>query len=140
MSSSKHRAVWDWLLGCPYIGDLFFNAATMKKGGTCLVPSEQVVERYIDGSEKRHYNCALTRFLAYSQDPNDEANIAAVLDLEAVAKWIDAQMAAGALPQFPGSIVNEARVLPNESGYMVAQDGTLGKYMIQFQIEYMKEE
>ena len=29
-------------------------------------------------------------------------------------------------------------MLPNESGYMVAQDFTQAKYMIQFQIEYTK--
>ena len=139
MSSSKHRAVWDWLLGCPYIGDLFFNAATMKKGGTCLVPSEQVVERYIDGSEKRHYNCALTRFQAFSSDANDMANITAVTDLEALGEWVDAQVASGNLPAFPeGCTVSDIRVLPNEGGYMVAQDFTQAKYMIQFQIEYIK--
>ena len=35
-------------------------------------------------------------------------------------------------------VAQDARVLPNESGYMVAQDMTLAKYMIQFQIEYLK--
>ena len=139
-SNDKHTTVWEWLRTCPHIGDMFFNASRAEDGNTQLVPSDQEVIRYIDGSSLRNYNCALTRFMAYSQDPNDEANIAAVLDLEAVAEWIDAQMEAGTLPEFPGCVVNEARVLPSESGYMVAQNGTLAKYMIQFQIEYMKEE
>ena len=139
MASDKHTAVWEWLKGCPAIGDMFFNASRAEDGNTQLVPSDQVVATYIDGSTLRNYNCALTRFLAYSADPNDTSNIGAVVDLEAVADWIDGQMAAGTLPEFPGCIVNEARVLPNESGYMVAQDNTIAKYLLQFQIEYVKE-
>lgn len=139
MASSKHRAVWDWLLGCPCIGDLFFNAVPVKTGATCLVPSDQLAEQYIDGSELRHYNCALTRFQAFSSDPNDMANITAVTDLEELADWLEAQTAAGNLPVFPeGCEVLEIRVLPSESGYMVAQDFSQAKYMIQFQIDYIK--
>lgn len=139
MASSKHRAVWDWLMTCPMIGDLFFNATPAKSGATCLVPSDQIVERYIDNSELRHYNCALTRFQAFSSDPNDMANITAVTDLEELADWLEAQTAAGNLPEFPeGCEVQEIRVLPNESGYMVAQDFTQAKYMIQFQIDYIR--
>ena len=130
--------MWDWLTACPYIGDMFFNASRAEDGNTQLVPSDQEVAQYIDGSSLRNYNCALTRFLAYSADPNDTANIAAVVDLEAVAEWVEQQMVQGNLPDFPGCTVNEVRVLPNESGYMVAQDMTLAKYMIQFQIEYIK--
>lgn len=140
MASSKHRAVWDWLLGCPCIGDLFFNVSPQKKGATALVPSEQIVERYLDDSERRNYNCALTRFQPFSGDPNDVANIMAVTDLEELGDWIDAQLAAGNLPAFPeGCRSTDIRVLPNESGYMVAQDFTQAKYMIQFQIEYVKD-
>ena len=140
MAANKHQAVWDWLMTCPHIGDLFFNASRAEDGNTQLVPSDQEVTSYIDGSSLRHYNCALTRFMAYSADANDEANIAAVMDLEAVAGWVEQQMDAGSLPVFPaGETVQEIRVLPNESGYMVAQDLTLAKYMIQFQIEYVKE-
>lgn len=138
MASSKHRAVWDWLLTCPYIGDLFFNAMTDKAGGTCLVPSESVVEEYIDGGEKRNYNCALTRFQAFSADPNDMANIETVTDLEELGDWVRAQVRAGNLPAFPeGCHVTDIRVLPNESGFMVATDFHQAKYMIQFQIEYV---
>ena len=138
MASNKHRAVWDWLQSCPLIGDLFFNTITAKLGGTCLVPSEQLVEEYIDGSEKRNYNCALTRFQQFSGDPNDMANITAVTDLEELGDWVKAQVKAGNLPRFPeGCTVTDIKVLPNESGYMVAQDFTQAKYMIQFQIEYI---
>lgn len=138
-STSKHEAVWNWLLTCPHIGDMFFNASRAEDGNTQLVPSDSLVAEYINGSSLRNYNCALSRFLSYSYDPNDDANIDAVVDLEAVADWVEQQNRARTLPEFPDGIVNEARVLPNESGYMVAQDATLAKYMLQFQIEYIKE-
>lgn len=138
MASSKHTAVWNWLLTCDLIGDLFFNAMTERIGGTCLVPSESVVEEYIDGSEKRNYNCALTRFQPFSSDPNDMANITTVTDLEELCDWVREQVEDGDLPEFPtGSTVTDIRVLPNESGYMVATDFTVAKYMIQFQVEYI---
>ena len=139
MASTKHRAVWDWLQGCPYIGDLFFNAAQPKAGCTVLVPSDQLVEEYIDGTQIRNYNCALTRFQSFTADANDAANITVVTDLEELGEWVEAEARAGRLPAFPeGMRVTDIRVLPNESGYMVAQDMTMAKYMIQFQIEYEK--
>lgn len=140
MASNKHRAVWDWLQSCPLIGDLFFNAMAEKVGGTCLVPSDQKIEEYIDGSEKHNYNCALTRFQAFSGDPNDMENITAVTDLEELGDWVKEQVQDGNLPKFPDSMqITDIRVLPNESGYMVAQDFTQAKYMIQFQIEYIMD-
>ena len=139
MANNKHAAVWEWLQTCPHIGDMFFNAARAEDGNTQLVPSDQEVASYIDGSSLRNYNCALSRYLSYSNDPNDAANIEAVVDLEAVADWVEAQEEAGTLPEFPDGAVQEARVLPNESGYMVLQDGTIAKYMLQFQIQYIKE-
>ena len=141
MASNKHRAVWDWLQSCPMIGDLFFNAMSAKVGGTCLVPSDQKTGNYIDGSELHNYNCALTRFQQFSGDPNDMANITAVTDLEELGEWVKTQVRAGNLPAFPDTCrITDIRVLPNESGYMVAQDFTQAKYMIQFQIEYILED
>ena len=140
MASDKHRAVWDWLQSCPYIGDLFFNAAQPKEGCTVLVPSDQMVNEYINGTQIRNYNCALTRFQQFTADANDAENITAVTDLEELGEWVEAQAALGNMPVFPeGMRVTDIRVLPNENGFMVAQDMAMAKYMIQFQIEYEKD-
>lgn len=140
MASNKHKAVWDWLQQCPYIKDLFFEAITVRQGGTVLVPSDSLIEEYVDGSEKHNYNCALTRFQPFSMDPNDMANITAVTDLETLQEWVRVQARRRNFPVFPeGCRVDDIRVLPNESGYMVAQDFAHAKYMIQFQIEYVIE-
>lgn len=138
MASNKHRAVWEWLQSCPHIGDLFFNAAAVKQGVTVLVPADQKVEEYIDGGEKRHYNCTLTRFQAFTADANDGSNIEAVTDLEELGDWVRDQFRAGNLPAFPDRYqITDIQVLPNESGYLVAQDMHMAQYRIQFQIEYI---
>ena len=139
MASNKHRAVWDWLQSCPYIGDLFFSAAQPKAGCTVLVPSDQLVDEYINGTQQRNYNCALTRFQAFTADANDASSITVVTDLEELGEWVEKQARLGNVPAFPeGTQITDIRVLPNESGYMVAQDMTMAKYMIQFQISYDK--
>lgn len=140
MNDTKHSAVWDWLAACPHIADLFFNLSQTDAGDTALVPSETVAMTFIDGSTLRQYNVALTRIMPCSFEPNDMTNLANLVDFEQLADWVDEQNAGQAFPAFPeGSVVQEIRVLPNESGFMVAQDGTFCKYMLQFQIEYVKE-
>ena len=63
----------------------------------------------------------------------------AVTEFEQIHAWIQQQNDAGNLPEFPeGETPHEIFVLPNESGYAVAQDLSSAKYMLQFQIEYMK--
>lgn len=132
MPNTRHEAVWEWLLGCPYIGDLFFNATRAEDGNTQLVPSESVIAEYIDGSKVYHYDVALTRVMPLSNDPNDTYNMDALIDFEQVAGWIDSNP-----PVFPdGYTVYSAQVVPSMSGFIAAQDTESAKYMIQFQIEY----
>lgn len=140
MADTRHQAVWDWLLTCPHIGDFFFNASRAADGNTMLIPSESMVASFIDGSSLNRYNCALTRFMPYSTDPNDDTNLIDLIDFENIAVWIEEQIETGNLPVFPdGYVLTDISVLPNESGFMVAQDMTQTKYMIQFQIEYIRE-
>lgn len=138
-ATTRHEAVWDWLLECPYIGDIFFNAGRAEDGNTVLIPSEQTAQEYIDGSELRWYDVTLTRFEAISTDPNDTANIGQTADIDAIAEWVDEQADSENFPEFPEKCtVMDAKALPNEGGWMVAQDQTQAKYMLQFRIEYIK--
>lgn len=137
---SRHKAVWDWLMTCPHINDLFFSASRAEDGSTQMFPTEEKLADYIDGSKKIRYICALTRFMPYSVDPNDESNIFKLISFEKIADWIEDQIDLGNVPQFPdGYILTDLSVLPNQSGWVVAQDMTMAKYMIQFQIEYIRE-
>lgn len=136
---SKHRAVWEWLKTCPHIQDLFFNSARAEEGSTQLIPSESVVETYLDGTSVRNYSCTLVRFMPISFEPNDETNIDDLVDFDKVSEWVEDQNAVGYFPEFPeGQIVQEISVSPNESGYMAMLEMGIAKYMLQFQIEYLK--
>ena len=131
--TTRHEAVWEWLLQCPYIGDLFFNATRAEDGNTQLVPSESIAEEYINGQKLMNYDVALTRVQSMSNDPNDTTNLELLVDFEQVAAWIDQN-----LPVFPdGYTVCSAECQPSMSGFVAAQDMESGKYMIQFRIQYI---
>lgn len=144
MADSRHEAVWDWLLTCPDIKDLFFNFSQSMNGDTVLVPlmaySDTVNTAFVDGSSERWYDFSLIRFEAQSVQPNDEQNIEVLVDVEAIAAWIEAQAAMGNYPLFPtGSTIQSVEALPSNIGYVAARDDTGAKYMLQFRIEYIKE-
>lgn len=139
MADNKHTAVWDWLMTCPHITDLFFVFAQMDDGDISIIPSESVITEYINSSSLRNYDVTLTCSKKCSFEPNEIENISNLVDFEQLGEWVEAQNALGNFPVFPaGSAVQEIRVLPNESGFIVAQDEGGGKFMLQFQIEYLK--
>jgi len=134
-----HQAVWNWLQTCPHIADLFFNISMTDDGDTQLVPSETVKATYIDGSSERYYDVALNRYVALSDNPNDTTNIDMTDEFEKVTDWIRDQFEKGNLPVFPtGMTINTVEIIPSESGFMVSQDENIGKYMLQFRIEYFR--
>lgn len=141
MADSKHKAVWDWLLTCPHIADLFFNyAQTTNAEDTQLIPSELQIAQFIDGSKLMRYTVSLVRFVPISGDPNDLKNINNLVDFEMVNEWVDGQNREMNFPEFPeGCIVEEVKALPNTAGFAVAQDFSSAKYMMQFQVQYIKE-
>lgn len=139
MANNKHAAVWEWLQTCPYIKDLFFNFSQSDPGDTALVPSESIVETYLDGSSLRLYSCALTSVIRCTFEPNDTANIDAASEFERIIDWLREQCDSGNFPPFPtGETPQDIILLPNESGFFAAQDMSAAKYMLQFQIEYLK--
>lgn len=140
MKRSIHEAVWEWLQTCPYIFDLFFNISQTDSGDTQLIPSETVKIEYLDGSSERYYNVALMRYMVMSDNPNDMTNLSMTVDFEEVADWIDEQFKSGTLPELPeGMSINNIEVLPNESGFMSPEQGNIGKYILQFRIEYFRD-
>lgn len=141
---TRHEAVWDWLLTCPYIQDMFFNFSTVEDGGTVLVPltayNDTAEQEFVDGSSIRNYEFSIVRFSVYSTAPNDRQNIDVLADVEHIAAWIEAQDAAGNYPVFPyGCHILEIEVLPSTGGYVSAWDESGAKYMLQIRIRYEKE-
>lgn len=144
MDKTKHEAVWDWLLTCPHIKDLFFNFSQSANGDTVLVPltaySDTPMREFTSGASERWYDFAIVRFDAVTFEPNDVQNIEVLLDVEAIGAWVEQQSAAGNFPEFPaGSTIQSVEALPSNVGYVAARDETGAKYMIQFRIEYIKE-
>lgn len=144
MADSRHEAVWNWLLTCPYIKDMFFNFSKSENGDTVLVPltaySDTPVLEYIGGQSVRQYDFTLIRYEALSTEQNDPTNISVLEAVELIAAWIETQAAAGTYPAFPtGSTIQNIEVLPSNTGYLAARDETGAKYQLQFRIEYVKE-
>lgn len=144
MTKSRHEAVWDWLLTCPHIKDMFFNFSQSADGDTVMVPlmayNDTVNRAFIDGSAECQYDFTLIRFEAVSYEPNDQQNIEVLCDIEAIAAWVDAQATAMNYPDFPdGCQIQGIEALPSNIGYVSARDETGAKYMLQFRIEYIKE-
>jgi len=144
MDKTKHEAVWEWLLGCPYIKDLYFNFSQSNNGDTMLAPltayNDTVILEFITGLSIRQYDFAIVRFEALTTEPNNEQNIEILIDVEAIATWVEAQIAANNFPEFPtGCKIQSIEALPSNVGYVAATNQNAAKYMLQFRIEYMKE-
>ena len=137
--ADRHTAVFEWLLGCPLIRDLFVNASQSDPEDTQLIPAETVLAEYLDGSTLRRYDVDLVRILPVSFEPNDQTNISALLDMDALAAWVDARDASGDFPSFPpGETALQITVHAAGAGFMAAQDGNRAKYVIPFSIEYLR--
>lgn len=144
MADSRHEAVWDWLLTCPAIKDLYFNFSLSNNGDTVLVPlmaySDTVQTAFIGGKSERWYDFSLIRFEAHSVEPNDTQNMEVLVNVEGIAAWVEQQAANGNYPAFPtGCIIQSVEALPSNIGYVAARDETGAKYMLQFRIEYIME-
>lgn len=144
MADTKHEAVWDWLLTCPSITDMFFNFSQSENGDTILAPltaySDTPVRVFASGASERQYDFSLIRYDALSFEPNSEENMTVLGSIEAIAAWIEAQSAAGTYPAFPtGSTISSIEALPSNTGYVAARDDTGAKYQLQFRIEYLQE-
>lgn len=138
-AGSAHQAVWDWMQECEYAGRLFFNFGDTQSGSTILLPTDTMIEEYLDGSQLRRYAVELIRFLPVSWEANDTGNIEMLDQIEHIIEWLQAQEAAGNYPEFPeGMQAIAIRVLETEAGYAAASDGVHAKYVLPFSIEYFR--
>ena len=141
--ATMHEAVWDWLLTCPHIHELFLGFATAREGGTVLVPLTACVDsaerEFVDGSSIRNYDLTLVRFCLYSAAPDGRENLDALAELAGLAEWVMAQSAQGNYPVLPaGCTPLNVEVLPG-GDFMNALDEGGARYMLQIRIRYEKE-
>lgn len=140
----KHIAVWEWLLTCPVIRNLYFNYARAADGDTALIPESAYNDvwqddmPYIDGSGMKNYDFAIALYKDFSTVPNSTENIEALRDAERIAEWIDTQGKAHNYPDFPDKCtILDLYTLPLTAGAIAAQDESGAKYQFQFRIEYL---
>ena len=134
-----HAAVWDWLLTCPAVNDLFFSFGRAENGDTVLVPiSDDAMKTFMDGSSERRSVFALIRVDAISDAPNSGENIEVLQRFDELAGWIESQNKAHIYPGFPERIVIDEITILSSSSF-AAQDEGQAKLMFQFAIDYLKE-
>lgn len=143
-TSSKHKAVWDWLQTCTEIADLFFNFSGEMQGSTLFAPitvyKDTANIEFADGSSERFYDYALAQIRPIDTTPNETGNIDQLEEFEALAEWISEQNDDKNFPEFPtGNTITEVSVLESNAGYVAAQDQYNAKYMLQFRIVYNHE-
>ena len=139
------KAIWDWLLACPHIKELYFNFGEVADGNTVLVPvtayKDRAIIRFIDDSAICQCDFALVRFETVSTDPGDTQNLDAQAAVEELAAWIDEQGQKKNFPAFPaGRKVQRLYALPTETGFVAALGDRMAKFLLQFRIEYYCEE
>lgn len=141
MAKSVHRATWDWLQGCKYAQNLFFNFGEMSSAGTIMIPNDRLEQEYASGAQRRAYDVELAVFLPLTTDAGDDGNIAMLERIDAIADWIRGCWESGNTPEFPeGKNIDEIVVNDSVAGYAVAQNGVIAKYSLSFTIYYMKKE
>ena len=145
MENNTHKAVWEWLLSCPHIRNLFFSFARPKNGDTVFQPmtayNDTLIREFIGSDTERRYDFALIRFDVISDEPNSTDNIDALIDVEQIAAWIDEQDAVGNYPVLPaGCTPIKVAAYPPGAGYFAAQNEDQAKYLFQFYLDYLKEE
>lgn len=141
---TKSEAVFQWLLNCPEIKDLYFAFGEQSKDNTILVPETAYTDEWADGSPwisgcgEKEYTFRLVRFMAVSDVPQSEVNITSAAVLERIAQWIDEQNNIRSYPDFPDNCtINEIKVLPFPNGGLAGRDEKTAKYMFAVKINYL---
>lgn len=140
MSTSIHRAVWDWLKQCPSVKKLSFNFATESTDLVLLRPTRSVEEAYTGGAVSMAYTVELTIFKPLTFDADDNGNIDMLESVDDISDWISEQVQMDNLPVLPeGHTFSDFTLMENQTEFAIAQDGMFAKYIIPFTIYYLKE-
>lgn len=142
MNQTIHEAVWEWLMTCPHIRDLYFNYMAGENCATVLSPltayRDVPVKQFTSRASEREYVFALSRTAPLSDAPNSDENIALLAEAEKLAAWVEAQAEAGNYPELPKDCVPvEMSVAPPGQGYFAARSADGAKYQFQFVIRYL---
>lgn len=123
-----------WATGAPLLVDSIGNTPTQY--GVFPLPSNPIVESYLDGSSLRQFAFALQ-----SMEPiaDDAARMAASEFYETFADWLESQTEAGVLPTLAAGKTAES-IEALQSGFLFefGESGT-GIYQIQCKLIYSQD-
>lgn len=138
MSTSIHRAVWDWLKSCPDVQKLSFNYGTARDGQMLIRPTRSVSMDFMGGKKLYEYRVELTVFKPLTFDANDDGNIGMLEQVDSIAEWIHDRSESGDLPILPdGYAFDGLDLYEAQTEFAIAMDGAFAKYVIPFTITYI---
>jgi len=138
-NKSMIESIRDYFLKCPILKDGhlyvdYLDDTTTDYSIDPLVCSP-IVKKYSDGGSLRRYQFDFMSSEVYSQ--SEIENIQNSGFYESLAEWIEIQNKSNNLPAFPGVEVESIEVL--SPGCLFDADGTVARYQIQMEIQYLKE-
>ena len=137
--SGKADAVFEWLLEWPALdGYLKLNAILAEEDAASVnvVPTEAVIERYIDGTARRRYTFQLKIMQPWS-DGYDRVNHEAEALAASWLDWVSVQYELGKVPKWEGATITDISPTQNAPGLnFVYQDEGLAEYVFEAVIDY----
>ena len=140
MLLSMVQAVWDYFSTCPLLENQRILGVDRLGVDTIeytidILPSEQIVKRYVDGSSIRQIELTFSSREPYGRDVIQ--NIQNSEFYEKFADWVEQNDDAGIYPEFgEGKTVRSMQVI--SSGYAVEVTEKTSRYQIQLRITYLQ--
>lgn len=138
-NKSMIESVRDYFLECPILkdGHLYIDYLNEKPTDYSIDPlvCSPIVKKYSDGGSLRRYQFAFMSSEVYSQSEIENMQNSGFY--ERLAKWIETQNKINNLPAFQDVEVQSIEVL--SPGCLFDAEGTVARYQIQMEIQYLKE-
>lgn len=138
-NKSMIESVRDYFLECPILkdGHLYIDYLNEKPTDYSIDPlvCSPIVKKYSDGGSLRRYQFAFMSSEVYSQSEIENMQNSGFY--ERLAEWIETQNKINNLPAFLDVEVQSIEVL--SPGCLFDAEGTVARYQIQMEIQYLKE-
>lgn len=134
------ESIKDYMITCPLLKDGYFRVDFLGNKPTQYVieslPTDPVIQEYVDGSSERQYLFAVGSREYFGMDTLQ--NINNLSFYEDLADWIEEQSDLGNLPIL-GDGIESMELEIVSTGYLFSTDGKTARYQIQFRLKYFKE-
>lgn len=145
MANTIIESLREYFFVCPLLGNGRLNIdylpPDIKQCGVeysiDTTPTEEIVQRFIDGSSIRRYLFTFSTVNAYG--PDVLQNMANSGFFEKLSDWMEKQTRAKTLPALPSGL-RARKLIAMSTGYLIQSSGAMNaKYQIQCKLEYFKK-